>query len=101
MSALVMLSALGAIQGLLFTGSRIYASVGRDHAAFGALARWHPRFGTPMRALLAQSAVTLAWIAGVGTAAGRGAIDAVLSPGPGSWHRPESTAPGPGLAPFL
>lgn len=78
MSVLVMLSALGAIQGLLFTGSRIYASVGRDHAAFGALARWHPRFGTPVRALLAQSAVTLAWIAGVGTVAGRGAIDGLL-----------------------
>ena len=35
MSALVMVSALGAIQGLLFTGSRIYASLGRDHALFG------------------------------------------------------------------
>lgn len=79
MSALVMASALGAIQGLLFTGSRIYASVGRDHAVFGALARWHPRFGTPVRALLVQTAVALAWIAGVGTGAGRRAIDAALA----------------------
>lgn len=78
MSALVMVSALGAIQGLLFTGSRIYASVGRDHGVFRALARWHPRFLTPTRALLAQSAMTLAWIAGVGTAGGRAAIDTAL-----------------------
>jgi amino acid transporter len=78
MSALVMVSALGAIQGLLFTGSRIYASLGRDHAVFGALARWHPRFHTPMRALLVQSAFTLAWIGGVGTAVGRGSIDTAL-----------------------
>ena len=78
-SVLVMLSALGAIQGVVFTGARIHASVGRDHAALAALSRWHPRFGTPVRALLAQSAVALAWIAGVGTAAGRSAIDAALT----------------------
>lgn len=78
MGVLVMLSALGAIQGLLFTGSRIYSSLGRDHPLFATLARWHPRFGTPSRALLMQSAVTLAWIVGVGTEAGRGAIDVVL-----------------------
>ena len=78
-SALVLVSALGAIQGLLFTGSRIYASVGRDHPAFAGLGRWHPRFHVPTRALLAQSAVTLAWVMGVGTEAGRGAIDGALA----------------------
>ena len=79
MTALVMVSALGAVQGLLFTGSRIYAGAGRDHALFARLARWHPRLGTPVGALLAQSAVTLAWILAVGTCAGRGALDAVAS----------------------
>jgi amino acid transporter len=78
-SILVMTSALGAIQGMVFTAARIYASVGRDHPALAALAPWHPRFGTPTRALLAQSAVALAWIASVGTSAGRGALDAALS----------------------
>jgi amino acid transporter len=78
-SVLVMLSALGAIQGMVFTAARIYASAGRDHPALAALAPWHPRFGTPVRALLAQSAVALAWIGGVGTAAGRGAIDGALA----------------------
>jgi amino acid transporter len=76
MSVLVMLSALGAIQGLIFTGARIYASVGADHPAFAALGRWHPRFGTPARAIGVQSAVTLAWILGVGSETGRALIDA-------------------------
>ncbi|MGH0028785.1 MAG: APC family permease [Myxococcota bacterium] len=78
MSLLVMVSALGAVQGLLFTGSRIYASVGRDHALFARLGRWHPRWGTPVGALLAQTGVTLAWIAGVGTERGRAVIDGGL-----------------------
>jgi amino acid transporter len=78
-SVLVMMSALGAIQGMVFTAARIYASTGRDHPALAALAAWHPRFGTPVRALVAQSAVALAWIGGVGTAVGRGAIDAALT----------------------
>jgi amino acid transporter len=79
MTALVMVSALGAVQGLLFTGSRIYAGVGRDHALFARLARWHPRLGTPVGALLAQSAVTLLWILAVGTAWGRTGLDAAAS----------------------
>lgn len=74
-----MVSALGAVQGLLFTGSRIYAGVGRDHALFARLAGWHPRLGTPVFALLAQSGVTLAWILAVGTARGRAGLDAAAS----------------------
>jgi len=76
MSILVMLSALGAIQGLVFTGARIYASVGADHPAFAALGRWHPRFRTPARALIVQCGVAVAWILAVGTGAGRGTLDA-------------------------
>jgi len=77
MSLLVMLSALGALQGLIFTGARISASVGADHPAFAALARWHPRFGTPTRALMLQSLVAVAWILGVGSQRGRASLDAV------------------------
>jgi len=78
MSVLVMVSALGAIQGLIFTGSRVYASVGADHRVFALLGRWHPRLGAPIWALVAQGAVSLALILAVGTAGGRGALDAVL-----------------------
>ena len=78
MSVLVMVSALGAIQGMVFTGARVYASTGRDHAAFAALARWSARSGVPARALCAQAAVSLLWIGAVGTQPGRAALDAVL-----------------------
>jgi amino acid transporter len=79
MSVLVMVSALGAIQGMVFTGARIYASMGDDHAAFASLGRWHPRLGVPARALVAQAAVSLAWIAAVGTHAGRASLDALTA----------------------
>jgi amino acid transporter len=79
MSALVMLSALGAIQGTIFTGARIYASAGRDHPAFAALARWHPRWGVPARSLCAQAIAALAWIGAVGTLRGRAVLDGALA----------------------
>lgn len=78
MSVLVMVSALGAIQGMVFTGARVYASTGRDHAAFAALGRWSPRWGVPARALCAQAAVSLVWIGAVGTPRGRAWADAGL-----------------------
>src|SRR5262249_11020325 len=37
-SALVMLSALGSVHGLLFTGMRLYGTFGRDHRLFACLA---------------------------------------------------------------
>jgi amino acid transporter len=73
-----MVSALGAIQGTVFTGARVYARSGVDHAAFAALSRWDPRWGVPARALIAQSAVTLAWIGAVGTPLGRRLLDTTL-----------------------
>jgi amino acid transporter len=79
MSVLVMVSALGAIQGMVFTGARVYASTGRDHAAFASLARWSPHSGVPGRALCAQAAVALLWIAAVGTRIGRAGLDAALA----------------------
>jgi amino acid transporter len=75
MSALVMVSALGAINGLIFTGSRIYASAGADHRVFAALGRWNPRSGAPVRALLAQCGVAMALILAVGTDTGRAVLD--------------------------
>lgn len=88
-SALVMISALGAINGMIFTGSRMFAAFGGDHAAF----RWldHGRLrGAPWAAIAAQAAVTLTMIFGVGTERGRRAIDAIfaLAGAPGlPWER--------------
>jgi basic amino acid/polyamine antiporter, APA family len=79
MCLLVMLSALGAINGLIFTGARIYVGLGTDHQLFALLGRWHARRNTPVWALLAQSSVALALVLLVGTEAGRDAIDATLT----------------------
>jgi basic amino acid/polyamine antiporter, APA family len=62
MSVLVMLSALGSLNGTIFTGSRIYQEMGADHALFASLAVRSPRFGTPVRSLLLQAAVSVALV---------------------------------------
>jgi basic amino acid/polyamine antiporter, APA family len=89
MAVLVMISALGAVNGLIFTGSRVYASLGADHRLFRGLATYHPRLGSPLRSLLAQAAVSLAMILVLGTSAGRSAVDRFLvtvGGSPASWE---------------
>jgi amino acid transporter len=66
MSVLVMISALGGINGTIFTGSRIYAEMGKDYWAFAPLGHWSPRFGTPVWSLLAQGLVSLSLVVIVG-----------------------------------
>jgi amino acid transporter len=78
-SGLVMISALAAINGMIFTGSRVFAVFGADHRLFGWLNRGDARAGAPWAAIAAQSIVTLAMIFGVGTEGGRRAIDAAFS----------------------
>jgi amino acid transporter len=77
-SLLVMISALGAINGMVLTGSRIYASLGSDHRLFSWLGHWNRRLGAPVGALLAQGVFALLLIGAVGTAQGRRAIDQLL-----------------------
>lgn len=79
MSVLVLVSALGGINGLILTGSRVHASLGRDHRVFAVLGRWHPRLHTPVWSLAAQCAITTLLVGAVGLPAGREAIDAVLT----------------------
>jgi basic amino acid/polyamine antiporter, APA family len=79
MSLIVMVSALGAVNGIIFTGARIYATMGEDHRFFAWLSRWHPRLGTPIWSLLAESAITVALILLLGTGLGRGMIDGILN----------------------
>src|SRR5205085_894882 len=40
-SLLVMISALGAVQGMLFSGSRAVAAMGSDHGIFRRLGEWN------------------------------------------------------------
>jgi amino acid transporter len=77
-SALVMISALGAINGMILSRSRIFAVMGEDHRAFSWLGGWHAGHGAPRASLAAQAAVTLAMVLVVGTEHGRNAVDAAL-----------------------
>jgi amino acid transporter len=66
-SALVCISALGAVNGLIFTGARISYAVGADHRAFRPLGSWGRRTGTPVRALVAQAAIAITLIVALGS----------------------------------
>ncbi|MCP5520130.1 MAG: amino acid permease [Verrucomicrobiales bacterium] len=61
-SALVCVSALGAVNGLVFTGARISYAVGRDHRVFDGLGRWEEHRSTPVPALLVQAAIACSLI---------------------------------------
>jgi basic amino acid/polyamine antiporter, APA family len=78
MSLLVMISALSAANALIFTGSRVYAALGADYSVLAALGRWQPRLRSPIVALFAQLAVSLALISLVGTGFGRTIVDVPL-----------------------
>lgn len=79
MAVFVMISALGALNGMTYTGSRIYATLGEDYPVLGWLSRWHPRRSVPVLALLTQTAITLLLVALVGTASGRNVINALVT----------------------
>jgi amino acid transporter len=66
-SALVCISALGAVSGLIFTGARISYALGAEHRVFGLLGKWHARTGTPVWALLVQAAIAVGLIAALGS----------------------------------
>ncbi len=70
-SLLICISALGAINGMIFTGARIYYAMGQDHHLFSLVGRWNPRFGTPVWSLLVQAATTLSVVLGFGLLAGQ------------------------------
>jgi basic amino acid/polyamine antiporter, APA family len=63
---LVCVSCLGAINGMIFTGARIFYAVGTEHRLCRWLGYWHPRLGTPARALMLQAVVTLGLMVGFG-----------------------------------
>jgi len=65
-SALVMLSALGAMNGVILAGPRVYQAMAADGLLFKWAAAVHPRFGTPHRAIALQAAWAVVLI-GTGT----------------------------------
>ena len=55
MAALVVLSALGAMNGVILAGPRVYLAMARDGLLFRRLGAVHPTFRTPHVALVAQA----------------------------------------------
>jgi amino acid transporter len=62
-SALVMVSALGSIHGLLFTGMRLYGTFGRDHPLFAWLSGKDEDPNHSLGSLFAQAAFSMLLIA--------------------------------------
>ena len=79
-SVLICISALGVVNGLIFTGARISYAMGADHSTFRGLGRWHPRFGTPVWALVAQGCLSLIIVLIAGSF-----VDTILYTAPVVW----------------
>ena len=77
-SLIIVFSALGALNGTILTGSRVYAVMGEDHKIVSLLGRWSKRFGTPAWSLIGQGLIAILMIFLVGTESGRGLLDSVL-----------------------
>ena len=58
-SLLVVVSCLGAVNGMLLTGSRVFYALGTHHPTFRWLGSWNERTGVPLRSLVMQTVVTL------------------------------------------
>lgn len=69
-SALICVSALGAINGMILTRSRIYTAVGRDYPRLANLATWNPRTGSPEPAIRLQTIATLVPVIAIGLLSG-------------------------------
>jgi basic amino acid/polyamine antiporter, APA family len=55
MSALVVLSTLGAMTGIILTGPRVYLAAAHDGLLFRWIGAIHPRYGTPHHAIALQA----------------------------------------------
>jgi APA family basic amino acid/polyamine antiporter len=54
-SGLVLISVLGALNGAIFAGPRVYYALARDRLFFKRVSKIHPRFQTPSFAILLQA----------------------------------------------
>jgi len=77
---LICISALGAVNGLIFTGARISYALGEDYNLFRLMGKWHPRLGTPVWALTIQGALSLAIVLIAGSF-----VDTILYSAPAVW----------------
>jgi len=78
-SLLVMVSCLGALNGMTLSGSRVYALLGEDHRIFRWLGVWDNKAVAPINALLSQALIACLLILTVGTDMGRAGFDIALA----------------------
>lgn len=83
-SLLIVVSCLGGINGMLFTGARVYYALGTHHPTFRWLGTWHAKSGVPHRSLAVQTLVTLGLVVGFGLHSG-GFDRLVVFTGPFYW----------------
>jgi APA family basic amino acid/polyamine antiporter len=61
-ASVVVVAVLGSLAGLVMTAPRVYYAMARDRIFFESVARLHPRFGTPARAIMIQAALASALV---------------------------------------
>lgn len=61
-SASVMVSAFGALNGSMLVGSRIFYAMAEDRLFFRSLARVHPRYATPSAAIVLAAALGIVFV---------------------------------------
>ena len=66
-SGLICISALGAVNGLIFAGARISYALGSEYSAFRILGQWNSRTGTPAWALAVQGVIAVVLILALGS----------------------------------
>jgi amino acid transporter len=67
-SALICITCLGNLNGMILTNARIYYALGQDHSAYRWLGVWHAHLDAPVTALVLQAVITLALIISLGHA---------------------------------
>jgi len=79
-SIIICISALGAVNGLIFTGARISYALGTEHRSFSFMGKWSERFGTPVISLIIQGCISIVIMLVAGSF-----IDAILYSAPVVW----------------
>ena len=74
-SLLVMVSTLGAVNGMVLSGARIYAELGSDHGVLGWLAVRSRKTDAPIGSFCGQALAAVLLILAVGTESGRDLLD--------------------------
>jgi amino acid transporter len=70
MNAIVVISALGALNGYIFTSPRVYYAMGTEYRILSPLGYWSRRLGTPVVALIIQSLIILTLVYALGSKSG-------------------------------